>query len=287
MQSIASLLIILQAEVLFKHLMKVSPKCLPNMGSNDKQRNDAKEAILTTLLYSDIFDFPLTKEELWRFLISERKIGKEEFERELKRLSKKKEIKNQESRIMEYQGYYCFLGRESFIKTRIRNLPEVEKKLALAEKTAYYLSHIPTIAFIGLSGGLAVEQAEKHDDIDFFIITKKKTLFLTRFLIFLLLEWMQIRRKRGSKQAENKICVNFLLDERELFWPQEKHDLYIAHEIVQMRPLFERQQLYKKFLKSNLWVSTFLPNSTDSKQVVVGETWHTDYYTLRCISNIF
>ena len=36
--------------------------------------------IIKTLLYSDIFDFPLTKDELWFYLITSQKVSKKEFE---------------------------------------------------------------------------------------------------------------------------------------------------------------------------------------------------------------
>jgi hypothetical protein len=40
----------------------------------------------------------------------------------------------------------------------------------------------------------------------------------------------------------------------------EKQDLFTAHEIVQLLPIFERNGTYRKFLNVNLWVKKFLPN---------------------------
>src|SRR5687768_3690701 len=45
--------------------------------------NPTEQAVLKTLLYSDIFDFPLTKHELWKFLISPREIDKKLFDQAL------------------------------------------------------------------------------------------------------------------------------------------------------------------------------------------------------------
>ena len=39
----------------------------------------SKEPVLKTLLYSDIFDYPLKKSEIWRFLISGKKENKQEI----------------------------------------------------------------------------------------------------------------------------------------------------------------------------------------------------------------
>ena len=234
-----------------------------------------EQAILKTLLYSDIFDFPLTRDELWRFLISNKKITKEAFTTALQTLSHTIVLKN---------GLYCLRGREQTILTRKKNSKEVHKKMQIARKAAFYLAFIPTIRFIGISGGLALENVEKGDDIDFFIITKKGTLFMTRFWILLTLEWLNLRRKRNESEAVDKVCVNLLVDETRLAWPMGKRDLYVAHEISQMKPLFERGTTYEQFLMSNKWVEKFLPNTPLITPVLPGRRWKTTYYSLQLLS---
>ena len=146
------------------------------------------------------------------------------------------------------------------------------------------MSHIPTIKFIGISGGLALENATKDDDIDLFIIVKKGTLFTTRFWILALLEWKKLRRKRGDRYPANKVCVNLLVDESRLLWSAKKRDLYIAHEIAQIKPLFERDNSYQKFMDSNIWIRKFLPNSQGEKSIFMGSYWSTNYQLLRFFS---
>jgi hypothetical protein len=237
-----------------------------------------EQAILKTLLYSDIFNFPLTKDELWRFLILDKKITKEAFEKALHNLSEFIVAKN---------GFYCMQGSEQSIVNRKKNLKEVHKKLLIARKAAFYLSFIPTVSFIGISGGLALENGDKDDDIDFFIITKKKTLFMTRLWILGLLEWLNLRRKRNGKTTMDKICVNLLIDETKLTWPTSKRDLYIAHEIVHLKPLFERNNMYEKFIVTNKWVGKFFPNRQEANHILPGKKWRTNYYSLRFINFLF
>ena len=211
----------------------------------------AQQAILTTLLYSDIFSFPLTQDELWKFLITEKKLSRQEFERGLHLLRKFLVFKN---------GYYCLSGKEKSIAKRRENLTEVEKKMRRAHVAAKKISIIPSVLFIGVSGGLAVGNVTQQDDIDFVIIVRKNTLFVSRLLILGILESLGVRRSRNQKTTADTICVNLLLDETSLAWFEKNKDIYIAREIAQILPLFERNDIYQRFLFSNKWIQNFLPN---------------------------
>jgi len=238
---------------------------------------ESDKAIIKTLLYSDIFNFPLTKEEVWRYLLSREPIEKADFEQALQRLVS--------SEIYHKDGFYCLKGRAQCIEKRKKLIPQTEKKLRIARKAAYYLSYIPTVSFIGISGGLALGNAQKDDDIDFFIITKPHTLFITRLWALALLDFLQLRRKRGGKQSMNKICINFLMDETRLLWPSGKRDIYIAHEIMQVRPLFERDGMYAKFLKANQWIRKLFPNMP--KAITFrGSSWYREYYSLKVLHKL-
>jgi hypothetical protein len=247
------------------------------MVSNNPRFSNVEEAVLKTLIYSDIFHFPLTRDEIWRFLIIDKKITKKACYEAISSLK---------DHIITQDGFYCLQGREAIITQRKQNLSEVQKKLRLAKRTVFYLSHIPTILFIGISGGLALGSATKEDDIDLFIITKKNTLFMTRLWILLLLEWKNLRRKRGEESAPDKICVNLLLDEGHLAFSSRKRDIYIAHEIVQVQPLFERNDTYQMFMNSNSWVKRYLPHSLEERLLFHEVYWKANYYVLNLISKI-
>jgi len=211
----------------------------------------SEQAILTTLLYSDIFSFPLTKEEIWEFLINGKKIAREEFD---KGLSSLKKI------IVFKDGFYCLKGREAIILKRLQNASEVEKKMQRALAISEKIFRIPSVLFIGISGGLAVKNVTKDDDIDLVIIVKKNTLFITRLLILSILESQGVRRSRNQKNTSDTICVNLLFDETALDWFATFRDMYTAREIAQMKPLFERDNMYQRFLSANSWIQVFLPN---------------------------
>jgi hypothetical protein len=62
------------------------------------------------------------------------------------------------------------------------------------------------------------------------------------------------------KIIRNRICANMYLDSTALALPHEKRNLYTAHEVVQVRPLINKDKIYEHFLTANSWVSHYLPN---------------------------
>ncbi len=234
------------------------------MGSVEQARLLVGQAILKTLVYSDLFDFPLTKEEIWNYLIVGKKVNKSDFEKALTNLEK--------INITQKSGYYSLAGRELTILKRRKNLKEITRKMEIAVKTANYLKHIPTILFIGLSGGLAIGDATGKDDIDFFIITKSGKIYQTRFWTLVFLELLGKRRKKFDKDTKDKICVNYLIDETKLQFPPEFHDLYIAHEIAQLKPLYDRNNTYSKFINKNMWIKNFLVNFEEENKEIYDRT---------------
>lgn len=213
-------------------------------------------SILKTLIYSDIFDYPLTKEELWRFLIAKNVEN-------IDRVTFKKALIMFPPGRWEYKhGFYFLSGREEIVGKRERRKKEGGKKLDFARKIIQKLSLVPTVSFIGISGGLALENSEKNDDIDLFVITSKNTLWVTRLILVFLLIIMGQYRGRGKKESQ-KVCLNMLIDEESLSFPKKRQDLYTAHEIVQLRPVLNRNNVYEKFMNANRWVKKFLPNGID------------------------
>ncbi len=226
-----------------------------------------RESILKTLTYADIFDFPLLKSELWFFLISNKTVTKKSF---------KKALQNLSAKIVKENGYYCFSNRAAIIRERIKKIKIQEEKRKKAQKIATVLSFLPTIACICLSGSLAVGNAKKDDDIDFFIIAKKNTLWITRLLSFIMLSLMQKRRKRKEKQKD-RICLNLFIDEKNLTLPDFLWDLYTAHETVQTLPLVNKNNVYEIFLLKNSWAYGYLPNAKKNLSVTIKTNDARDY----------
>jgi len=212
--------------------------------------------ILYTLLYSDIFDYPLTREELWHYLLFLPQGNKNPIPQNLDFLLKKL------NKYIQYNnGFFYLSGRDSIVQSRKRREKISKEKLIVAQKIAKILSFIPSVLFIGISGSLSMGNAKKDDDIDFFVICKRKSIWTTRLIMVFLLDILGVRRTRGKRRYTNKICLNMLVTEEKLKISIEKQNVYSAHEVVQLQPLFERENTHIKFLQANKWVVKYLPNA--------------------------
>ncbi|MBM3205742.1 hypothetical protein FJZ41_02780 [Candidatus Shapirobacteria bacterium] len=211
--------------------------------------NQLQSAILKTLAYADVFDSPLTLKELHLFLIGQ----KAELKDLKKAISELKQV--------EKSGLYLFIkGQRQLVYQRQKRAKVSLMKLKIARKVAWVLKTIPTVKMVALTGALAMNNTQKKDDIDFLVVTSKNRLWLTRPWIVFLIELLARRRHPGDKEFEDKICLNMFLAEDCLKIPPQEQSLYTAHEICQLKPLWQKDNLYQKLLKANSWSQKFLPN---------------------------
>jgi len=220
-----------------------------------------RKAILQTLAYADIFDYPLTAEEIYKFLITPKSLSFSVLRKKLE------EIACGDKLIKKKGEYFFFKGRKRIILIRQKRRFWSKKKIKIAQKVSRWLKLIPWIKMIGVSGALSMENVDKNDDIDLLIVTSKKRLWLTRALVVFIMELLGCRRRPEDSQIADKICLNMFLDEDCLTVPKNEQDLFSAHEVVQLKPLWEKDDCYQKFLKANLWVKNYLANSLEVEKL--------------------
>jgi len=218
-----------------------------------------EQAILKTLIYADLFDYPLTRAELWRRLIWEKQLApsKRDFEATLKRLEKNSKVLK---RIEQGREYYFLPGREAMVKRRRRREGEARRKLEKAGRIVKFLRLCPWVWLIGVSGSVAAGNARPGDDIDLFVVTAPRRLWLTRLWLVLTLELLGQRRRPQARQIKNKFCLNLLISADQLAYFSQERNLFLAHELRQLQVLFHRHNTYYQLLWVNRWVKQFLPN---------------------------
>lgn len=218
-------------------------------------------AILRTILYADVFNFPLTAEEIHHFLIHDEPTSLEQI---LDALANSSWLR----RKLESNGlYFAYVGRSDLFATREAREQASTRLWRLARYYSRWLSRLPFVRMVAVTGALAMRNAsDDDDDLDFLLVTTSGRVWLGRAFAILL---VRLGRLRGVE-----ICPNFILAESAL--EQSRHDLFMAHEVAQMVPLYGHD-LYWRMRAANAWVSAQLPNANgpyhNEPEQPVGRGW--------------
>lgn len=207
-----------------------------------------RESVLATLAYHDIFGYPLRIEEVAALLI--------ENHTSLKKVKETLDSLITENRIGEYKRFYFLYQRKNIVNIRLTRTKHSSKKLNRAIFYSKVLKLLPSVHMVGISGALAMENSHSEDDIDLVVITKANLLWTTRLFTNALL--FPVKRKPGTKSSNNRACLNLFLDASDLKIKDE--NIYQAHEICQLKPLWQRNNAYYNFINANRWVKKYLPN---------------------------
>lgn len=213
-----------------------------------------QKEIVKVIKYFDFFDYAPSLDEIFTFLST--KIDKQLLKKALKQ-------KDLRFKIYDLRLIYCLKGRERLLKLKSQRKKITEAKIIKIRHFLSLLKLFPQIRLVGLSGSAAMGSCREKDDIDLFVITARRRLFTARFISIILAFLLGLKRSRGIKKAQNKVCLNLFFDERELSVPKFKRSEYVAHEVLQMKPLFARDDIYERFLDENKWVYKIFPNAVN------------------------
>jgi hypothetical protein len=202
-----------------------------------------RRAIARTVAYADLFDYPLDRTEIHRYLIGEA-ASSEDVDRVLER-------DGAIGAYLERTGDMFHLrGRASTIDTRRARETMSAELWRAARAYGAWVSRLPLVRFVGVTGALAMSNAERRADIDLFVLTHPGRVWLCRLLV---LAVVRVAALRG-----HRLCPNFLLSTAQL--ELRERNLFTAHEIAQMVPV-RATEWYAKFIDANRWAQDYLPNA--------------------------
>lgn len=232
-----------------------------------------EQAVLATLAYHKIFRYPLKIDELHSLLMY-KKNTKFQLNKAVNNLIKMKKI-------IAKEGFIELKHGTSNVKLRKERERYSKYKKIKAAHYSKILSHIQTVEFVAVTGALAMNNSTKNDDIDLLVITSRNRLFTTRFFANLFL--LPFKRSPNSKKQKDRACLNIFIDEIDLSIKDK--NLYTAHEIAQMQPIYSKHGTYTKFIKANTWIYKYLPNWTMYPVKEAHNTVNISNYLLFEISN--
>jgi predicted nucleotidyltransferase len=214
-----------------------------SLGKIFPKLNSCAQASVT---YHDIFDYPLTEGELIKWEAGKDFVG-----------SKKTKTK-----VLFDNGFYFLSGREGLIHKRLLRERNYIRKLTIARKAGKICNVIPGIVGVFVTGAVAMNNADDKADVDLMVVSKGGFLWTTRALVVTLFRLIGFPvRKFGDSDEKDKLCFNLWLDEEALSWPAKKRNIYSAHEIAQVQPIVNKNNIYERFLYANRWIKTYWPNS--------------------------
>jgi len=203
--------------------------------------DDPAWAILATVVYADLFDAPISVEEVARTA-----------------LGAKLSVADVRARVAappladhltDTGGILTLRGREDLVARREDGVRRTAELLDRHHKVIGALASLPFVRMLALSGGTAHKNARGGDDIDLFVVATAGRAYTAYTMLFLA---STLTRRRGI------VCPNYLVDENHLRIAYH-HDLFTAHQAISLVPI-AGLDTFDAFVRANeAWVRTFYP----------------------------
>jgi len=214
-----------------------------------------QESILKVVTYFDIFQYPLTAEEIRCFTDSP--CSAEQLEYLLQELLR-------DEIIFKTQDFYTLHKNSSLGAKRIKENTAAKKQLSRAKKIGKFLTSFPFIKGIAISGSLSKQVAKEDSDIDFFIITKANRLWLSKIFFT---SFIKLASLVGF---EKWFCLNYIIDETSLEVPEK--NIFTATEIITLIPLHD-PLLFNKFFSHHFSVHVHFEHVNTGKKKLAVYSW--------------
>lgn len=149
--------------------------------------------VLKTLLYFDIFNYPLTSREIFRFL-GANSVSEKDVVNCLNNLS-------EQDYVFNTNQFYSLQSGNSIIDRRMKGNAEASKYFPLALQQASLISKFPFVRAVFASGSFSKDYMDENSDLDFFIVTAPGRLWIARMLLVLY-------RRIALSNSLKYFCVN-------------------------------------------------------------------------------
>jgi hypothetical protein len=201
---------------------------------------ELRTSILKTVAYFDLFNYPISLEDIRHFLDVE--VGQKD-------VAQVTEMLVRGGYLYRIGPYYSLQNNPSLAERRQRGEAHADALLIIANRNARLLYKFPFVRGICISGSLSKRFADEKADIDYFIITKANRLWLARTFMLL------FRRMAWLTGHQQHFCLNYYIDEQAL---EVEENIFTATELFTLLPAAGGESLARFFL-ANSWASGYLP----------------------------
>jgi len=209
----------------------------------DDKYQAIRNGVLRTLLYYDIWHYPLSSAELYAFL-PVNTISLDEFRRCLPQITDGNIIR-------EYKDYYFVRGLDKpVVWQRSKKEKHARHLWRMARLFTHVIKRFPYVRAVFVSGDLSKNATTRKSDVDFFVLTEPGKLWITRTLLIAFKKTFLVNKKKY-------FCLNYLATTDHL--RSEERNIFVATEIAHLKPLYNRA-LFQKYHEANTWIRDFFPN---------------------------
>jgi hypothetical protein len=200
-----------------------------------------ERAFLQSVVYAALFEYPLSLAQLRESLIGE-------AADEPALLTWYENSPYLQATIDFADGVFFPRGRRHLIATRAQR--ETTSRALLRELSAplELIARMPFVRMVALSGSLAHLNADARADLDLFVVTSPRRVWIVTVAALVLARMFGWRKR---------LCLNYVISERAL-WVAPA-DLFSANQIVHLQPV-TGEKTYRRFLEANRFVERFYPN---------------------------
>lgn len=216
--------------------------------------SNLENQILKTLAFFDIFDYPLTLVEIYKYNPAIEMAG------QLSLIDVKKTL-DESNKIQSKLGFYFLTGRENLVDTRFERYNIADKKFKKRLRYIKLLARLPFVKMIMICNSLAYQNCPESHDIDMAIITKNGRIWTARFYVVFLLKLLRLRPT--DKKKKDQLCPSFFFSQESLNLKNlklEDDDIFTKYWVSQFYPVYAPGNIYQEFIQANSWLKTEFPN---------------------------
>ncbi|MFA6994870.1 MAG: hypothetical protein WC249_00460 [Patescibacteria group bacterium] len=170
-------------------------------------------AIISVVAFFDMFEYPLTAYEIWENL--DKSIELEKIYKILEPVTNNFIFSDGQNNnayrliIQQKNGFYFLNGRAEIVVTRQKRYNYFCRKVKIARRFTYLFSFFPFVRVVALANIIGAYNLHDGSDIDFFIITEPRRIWLSRLYCTGLAKILNSRPNIRTKK--DKICLSFYL----------------------------------------------------------------------------
>lgn len=203
--------------------------------------SSTEQNILKTLAYFNIFQYPLSKEEL--LLFHAQRSTQAVIDAALNILCNK-------GLVFRLDEFYSMQSNNTLAERRRNGNTFAVTQMRTAHKAARILSRFPYVRGLAISGSLSKNFADESTDIDFFIITATDRLWIARTVMHLFYKLIYFTGRQCW------FCMNYYVDLARLEIVEK--NIYTAIEIATLLPMQGKEAL-DDFMFANEWIKKYYP----------------------------